>query len=406
MINIQPYSNPQYFFLLLIPMIPLMIGLYYGHRFQWYEAIYSIFFLVLTFGGGLWKEGVQLIGYIIYQFIVTFAYQQYRQRTKKDNKTWVFCLFVILAIVPLTMVKLAPVIPSNERITIGFLGISYLTFKTVQVIMELRDGTIKKVDPIMYARFLLFFPVISSGPIDRYRRFAKDYETAPERDQYITNLQYGVRYLFQGFLYKFILGWFFGTYLLPQISKAAILNNHLGGFHVTWPLIAYMYCYSMYLFFDFAGYSLFAVATSYFMGIRTPMNFNMPFISHNIKDFWNRWHMTLSFWFRDFIFMRFTFFAMKHKLFKNRIRLSQAAYLLNFLIMGFWHGVTWYYIVYGLFHAAAIIINDYWLRFKRKHKDKIPHNKFTEALAIFITFNVVCFSFLIFSGFLDTLWFK
>lgn len=166
-----------------------------------------------------------------------------------------------------------------------------------------------------------------------------------------------------------------------------------------------MYCYSMYLFFDFAGYSLFAVSISRFMGIRTPMNFNKPFSSPNIKEFWNRWHMTLSFWFRDFIFMRFTFFAMKKKLFKNRIRLSQVAYLINFLIMGFWHGVTWYYVVYGIFHACAIIINDYWLRFKRKHKKQLPSNKYTKALAIFITFNVICFSFLIFSGFLDTLWF-
>ena len=135
------------------------------------------------------------------------------------------------------------------------------------------------------------------------------------------------------------------------------------------------------------------------------MNFNKPFISQNIKDFWNRWHMTLSFWFRDFIFMRFTFFAMKHKLVKNRIRLSQVAYLVDFLIMGFWHGLTWYYIVYGIYHALAIIINDIWLRFKRKHRKQIPHNKFTQWFAIFLTFNVVCFSFLIFSGFLSTLWF-
>ena len=115
--------------------------------------------------------------------------------------------------------------------------------------------------------------------------------------------------------------------------------------------------------------------------------------------------MTLSFWFRDFIFMRFTFFAMKKKLIKNRIRISQVAYLVDFLIMGFWHGLTWFYIVYGIYHALAIIINDIWLRFKKKHQKQIPHNKFTQAMAIFLTFNVVCFSFLIFSGFLDTLWF-
>ncbi|MCX8737697.1 D-alanyl-lipoteichoic acid biosynthesis protein DltB, partial [Lactobacillus sp. B4026] len=96
---------------------------------------------------------------------------------------------------------------------------------------------------------------------------------------------------------------------------------------------------------------------------------------------------------------------MKKKLFKNPVRLSQAAYLLLFLVMGFWHGLSWYYIVYGLFHACAIIINDCWLRFKKKHKDKLPANKYTKWLAIFVTFNVVCFSFLIFSGFLSQLWF-
>lgn len=403
-VNLQPYSNPTYFVYLIVALIPLMIGLYYGHRFKTYEALVSLVFIFMIYDAEKWQQGIMLIAYIVYQFLITFLYQFYRK--KGQNKTWVFTLFVILAIIPLATVKIEPVLPKNEMITLGFLGISYLTFKTVQVIMELRDGTIKTVSPVMYLRFLLFFPVISSGPIDRYRRFVKDYSKAPTRDAYLKNLQYGVRYLFQGFLYKFILGWFFGTYWLPRISRVAlVVGNNIGGLKLSWWVLAYMYCYSMYLFFDFAGYSLFAVAISYFMGINTPMNFNMPFISKNIKDFWNRWHMTLSFWFRDFIFMRFTFLAMKKRLIKNRIRLSQAAYLLNFLIMGFWHGLTWYYIVYGLYHAFAIIINDIWLRFKRKHRKAIPHNKLTQAIAIFITFNIVCFSFLIFSGFLSKLWF-
>ena len=103
--------------------------------------------------------------------------------------------------------------------------------------------------------------------------------------------------------------------------------------------------------------------------------------------------------------MRFTFFAMKKRLIKNRIRLSQVAYLVNFMVMAVWHGLTWYYIVYGLYHALAIIINDIWLRFKKKHK-LVKHTRFTEAVAIFVTFNAVCLSFLIFSGFLNNLWFN
>lgn len=406
-INLQPYSNPQYFIYLFIALLPMIISIYYGKRLKIYETIFSLVFLFLIFDGTHWQQGINLLIYLAYEFVLTFAYQHYRTKKNSPNKTWVFSLAVILAIIPVTLVKYLTAFPDKSiPFVIGFLGISYITFKNVQVIMEMRDGAIKKVDPQIYARFLLFFPTISSGPIDRYRRFKKDYESVPSRDQYIKDMSVATRYLFQGFAYKFIIGWFFGTYLLPRVAGPALsIGNANGGLKLSWWLLAYMYVYSMYLFFDFAGYSLFAVSVSYFMGIHTPMNFNKPFISKNIKEFWNRWHMTLSFWFRDYIYMRFTFFAMKKKLFKSRIRLSQASYFLLFLIMGFWHGLTWYYIVYGIYHATAICINDMWLRFKRKHKKQIPHNKFTKWFAIFLTFNVVCFSFLIFSGFLSQLWF-
>ena len=404
MINLQPYSNPTYFAIILSGLLPVIIGLYYGKRLKIYESLISLVFLIFTFGGNHWHQGIALIGYTIFQVLLTIGYAHYRQQ--KKNQTSVFVTMIILSIIPLAIVKLTPLFPANHGFNLGFLGISYLTFKTVQVLMELRDGTIKEISASQYLHFLLFFPTISSGPIDRYRRFLKDYENPPARDIYLQNINKAVFYLFQGFLYKYIIGYYLGTRLLPVVTHLALGQRlAFGGTGLSWYLLAYMYVYSLYLFFDFAGYSLFAISISYFMGIQTPQNFNKPFASHNIKEFWNRWHMTLSFWFRDFIFMRFTFWIMKHRWLKNRVRISQLAYLVNFLIMGFWHGVTWYYIVYGLFHAGAIIINDYWLRFKKKHQDKIPHNRFTEYFAIFLTFNVVCFSFLIFSGFLDKLWF-
>ena len=189
--------------------------------------------------------------------------------------------------------------------------------------------------------------------------------------------------------------------MMPFVAKIAEKDGGL-----SWALVGYMYVYSMYLFFDFAGYSLFAVGTSYLMGYDTPMNFNKPFLSWNIKEFWNRWHMTLSFWFRDYIYMRLMFTLIKKKVFKSRIVASNVGYFALFVIMGVWHGLTWYYLVYGLYHAGLICLTDAWLRFKKKHKEKIPSNKLTHGLAIFLTFNAVCFSFLIFSGFLDTLFFK
>src|SRR5699024_907590 len=98
-------------------------------------------------------------------------------------------------------------------------------------------------------------------------------------------------------------------------------------------------------------------------------------------------------------------FMLKNKLVKSRIAIANISYLTLFLIMGFWHGVTWYYIIYGIFHACPIIINDTWLRFKKKQRKSMQSNKLTEYFAMFLTFNVVCFSFLIFSGFLNELFF-
>lgn len=397
MINMQPYQNPTYFILLAIGLLPIMIGLLYGKRFRTYETLISIAFLVLTFGGIKWHQGIALICYVIFEMLLIYCYFSYRQ---KHNKTWVFCLAVILSILPLVVVKITPAIDFGRNSIIAFLGISYLTFKVVGMIMEIRDGMIKEFHPWTTFQFIIFFPTISSGPIDRYRRFEKDYNSIPEREKYVKMINKAVHYIFLGFMYKFLLAYFFGQIMLPKVAHLALMQD---GWSV-WTF-AYGYVYAMDLFFDFAGYSLFAVATSYIMGIETPMNFNKPFISHNIKDFWNRWHMTLSFWFRDYIYMRLVFFMMKKKFLKSRIAMANLGYLTLFLIMGFWHGIEWYYIAYGLFQACAMIICDAWQRFKKKHRKAIPHNKFTECFAIFLTFNVVCFSLLIFSGFLNKLFF-
>lgn len=393
----QPYQNPTYFMLIALTLLPIVIANLYEKKIYWYQTLISFGFLLLSFGGIKWHQGIALIVYVIFEIFLIKLYFNYRS---KSNNSWIFYLTVFVAIIPLIIVKVTPAIYGGQVSIIGFLGISYITFKIVGMIMEIRDGAIKEFKLGQTIQFLLFFPTISSGPIDRYRRFVGDYDNQLSREKYLDLLEKGVWYIFLGFLYKFFIAYFFGTLLMPQVAQNALTR---GG--ISWWLVAYMYVYSMDLFFDFAGYSLFAVGTSYIMGIATPMNFNRPFAAANIKEFWNRWHMSLSFWFRDYIYMRLVFFIMKNKLIKSRVTIANLGYLTLFLIMGFWHGITWYYIVYGLFHACAIITCDAWLRFKKKHRQQIPSNRFTKAFAIFLTFNTVCFSFLIFSGFLNTMMF-
>lgn len=394
-----PYADPTYFVLLAIALAPMVITLLWkGKRWGWYQSLITLIFLYISFGGRDWHQGAALIGYVAWQSFLVWGYARYR---KEKNASGVFYLAVFLAILPLTVTKIVPFFNDGHPSIIGFLGISYLTFKSVQVVMELRDGTIKEYHFFRYIQFLLFFPTISSGPIDRYRRFEKDLLEPPAPSEYVTMLGRGVQYIFLGFLYKFIIGYYFGSVMLPIVTREALTRGGL-----SWPLVGYMYVYSMYLFFDFAGYSLFAVGTSNIMGYDTPVNFNKPFLSWNIKEFWNRWHMTLSFWFRDYIYMRLMFTLIKKKVFKSRIVASNVGYFALFMIMGVWHGLTWYYLLYGFYHAAWICLTDAWLRFKKKHKKELPSNKFTHGLSIFLTCHGVFLSFLIFSGFLDRLWFR
>lgn len=403
--NWQPYGTPLYFGYLCLALLPIIIALFFGRRLQIYESIVSLVFIALMFGGKSYHQFFALVAYLIWQTLIVFAYQYYRQ--KADNK-WVFYSSVLLSILPLIIVKVTPAVLGVNSL-LGFLGISYLTFRTVAMIMEMRDGELSAVSFWSFFRFMIFLPTISSGPIDRFRRFDDDYLNPPSRDAYLDMIEKAVWSLMLGAFYKFIMAYIFGELLLPPLKILAI---HEGGIF-NLPTLLVMYSYGFNLFFDFAGYSLFAIGISYLMGIQTPVNFNKPFLSRDLKDFWNRWHMSLSFWFRDFVFMRLVYVMMKHKLFKNRNTTSSVAYLLNMTLMGFWHGLTWYYITYGIFHGVGLIINDWWVRKKKtinKTRKKqgeppLPDNKWLHALGIIVTFHVVMFSLLIFSGFLNQLWF-
>ncbi len=392
--NFSAYGTPVYFFYLILAILPLGIGLYFGKRLSWYEALISFIFIFLMFDGSSWQQEISLIVYIIWETCLVMFYHHYRQH---NNASGVFYLLVALSIAPLVIVKLTPAMVGHNSL-LGFLGISYLTFRAAGTIIETRDGMVKDISAWKFIRFMVFMPTLTSGPIDRYRRFSKDYAKTPSRADYLNLVNKGIFYLFLGFLYKFVIGYFFGQRIYPMFEKMALAQPSM----LSWSMLGVMYSYGFYLFFDFAGYSLFAVAISYFMGVRTPMNFKQPFKSKNIKDFWNRWHISLSFWFRDYIFMRFVFMATKKHWFKNRNALSSTAYMLNMVLMGFWHGITWYYILYGFIHGLALVTDDWWLRYKRKHLKRLPHNKLTTGIAIFITFNFVMFTFLIFSGFLNT----
>jgi len=387
-----PYSSFLFFIILGILLLPTIVLGIMGKRMRYYNVFVSVVVLAIIFSGGN-KGFFSLVAFTILQIVLVKGYISYRQ-TK--NSSLVFYLISFLSILPLIVAKILPILEVDNWVS--FLGISYLTFRAVQIIIETRDGLIKnQLSIYKLVNFMLFYPTISSGPIDRYRRFQKDEEKRWTPIEYKELLYIGLNKIFLGFLYKFIIGYSINTYFIMNLNSiaAGMFSNHFL-YMFTYHLL-YMYSYSLYLFFDFAGYTAFAVGVSYLMGIRSPENFNKPFISHNIKDFWNRWHMSLSFWFRDYVFMRFVFLMKKKKWIQNKMLVSNLGYILLFLLMGVWHGLEIQYIIYGVYHALMMTGFNFFETWNKKHK-LWPTGRPMKIVSIVITFHVVCFGFYLFSG--------
>lgn len=378
-----PYSNYYFFYILFLILIPAIITGICGKRIKWYGIIASCFMLYLIFCNS-WEELMYLIGFCALEFIIVNLYCIIR---KRFNQRWILWIILLIALAPLLYTKFGHVFHMKIY---GFLGISYVTFKVIGILIDIYDNLVVKIEIIDFIYFIVFFPTISSGPIDRWRRFKEEINKAPSRREYLEYLGEGLWKIVIGIGYKFIIGYFIYNNLVEKIS-AEKQHNIIN-------IIKYMYSYSFYLFFDFAGYSLIAIGVSYILGVRTPDNFNLPFISKDMKDFWNRWHMSLSFWFRDYVYTRFVMSSLKKKWFKSKYTASYIGYIITMVTMGVWHGTELHYIIYGFYQAVLIILTDYFQR--KKVYRNIKNKMWWKTISTVVTFNLICFGFLIFSGYI------
>ena len=370
------YFEGNEFFLLLF--VVLLIG--FVVNFFEKRKDYYILALSLLFAGAIYGKSramiVYLLAFIVYQYFLVFLAQRIEARWLKP--------LVFLSILPLVINK---VFALTSLHLLAFIGISYMSFKTIQIMLEISDGLIKeKISVKDYLQFLLFFPTVSAGPIDRSRRFLKEINEVMPRKEYLELAGDGIYRIVLGLLYKVVLSTYVYQILLTLNNTGTVVYS-----------IKYMYLYTLYLFFDFAGYSLMAVGSSNILGIQTPMNFNKPFLSVDIKDFWTRWHITLSTWLRDFVFSRVLMQVIRKKWFKNRLHNATYAYMVNMLVMGFWHGLSVSYIVYGFYHGVLMAGFEVYQKksnFYKKNKNK----NWYKLLSWFVTMNLVMIGFFIFSG--------
>ena len=228
-------------------------------------------------------------------------------------------------------------------------GISFYTFQILSYTVDVYRGEAQvQKNPIDLACYVTMFPQLIAGPIVRYTDVAEQLKQRGRGD-------------FQKGASRFLVG----------LGKKILLANLLGEVCAAWRgtqdgsvLFSWLYAvsYTLHIYFDFSGYSDMAIGLGALLGFRFPENFNYPYIAASVTEFWRRWHMTLSRWFRDYVYI---------PLGGNRKGMGKQLrnILIVWLLTGFWHGAAWNFLCWGLYFAALLILEKLvLLRFLEKHR--------------------------------------
>jgi alginate O-acetyltransferase complex protein AlgI len=261
------------------------------------------------------------------------------------------------------------------------LAISFFTFEFVHVLVDVYYGKIRELRPLDFAVFTMFFPTLVAGPIKRYQTFAPQVASlgGGTREEL---LLHGYRVVI-GLAKKYVIADSMTLLTQPLLTPGAPFG----------PLDYWiaMGAYAAKIYFDFSGYSDIAIGLAGLLGVRIPENFERPYWAQNISQFWRRWHMSLSSWIRDYVFIPLG--GSK----RGRL-LTSVNLFLAMAIAGLWHGAAWTFVLWGLWHGLGLAAHRVW------SVNVVPRvalltsgNAGVRALSVAATFLFVCFGWVLFA---------
>lgn len=243
---------------------------------------------------------------------------------------------------------------SNQSLTnvsindFRWLGFSYVAFRLIHTIRDRQMGRLPSVDVGEFITYVIFFPAFTAGPIDRLERFIKDLH----KSDWQSDLPIASQRLLIGLFKKFVIA--------DALALIALNDTNATQVTSTFWMWVIVYAYAFQIYFDFSGYTDIALGIAQLLGIKLPENFASPYLKPNLTQFWNNWHMTLTQWFRAYFFNPITRWLrswQKPMSIPMMILLTQVA---TMLLIGFWHGVTWNFTLWGLWHGLGLFIHNRW----------------------------------------------
>ncbi|MBN2777181.1 MAG: hypothetical protein JXR36_06045 [Bacteroidales bacterium] len=322
--------------------------------------------------------------------ISTLVYFAGRNLSKNKRKSKLLLGIYIALLVTIFVLK-------NYEIAklsfISAIGLSYILFRLIHYLIESKTEKIAEYNLLSFINYIIFFPTFLAGPIDDYNNF--NYWTKQKRNSYkISLIKAG------GF--KILLGVVKKFFLVPIIVNYSMDFSLFNDVDVWQQGFVYsVLLYSLYILFDFSGYSDIAIGTAYLTGIKTPENFDNPYFSKSLSIFWKKWHMTFSNFLFKYIFKPLVVGMSKTFAKTPRLLITFIGYIITFIICGVWHGNTLNFIYWGLFHGVGLILFKLWNIYIYKKKFEVIKGRIIKItyniLAIAITFLFVSFGWFLFN---------
>lgn len=256
------------------------------------------------------------------------------------------------------------------------LGISFYTFKIISVLVDKYKAKIDYLNLIDYAVYVSFFPVISAGPINRYQAFVSDLNGACKKYKFIES---GAMLCGFGLFQKLVFGDFLG------IVANKVFAQQVTGLTTVFGLIVY----SFYIYVDFDSYSNIAIGISRMLGFDIARNFKTPYLASSIMEFWDRWHISLSTWLQEYIYIPLG--GNRKGFVRKSINI-----MIVFLVSGIWHGSTLVFIVWGLGHGIVNIVENIIKRYVPKKEYPVVVRGIGKVLGIMLNFTIVTFLWIFF----------
>lgn len=273
------------------------------------------------------------------------------------------------------------------------LGLSFYIFATLGYVIDVYRKNSSTTNLLSFSVFSSFFPLIQSGPIERSNNFLNQInkETSFRYD----NAKEGLYLVFSGLFKKYVIADRLSIIVNPILDD----YNSYGSLFLTIAFITFAF----QIYYDFSGYSDIAIGIARLFGYDIKKNFNYPYTAKSISEFWKKWHITLSEWLRDYIFLPIAYYTSRKYINSRIIKPENISYysavFITMLVTGIWHGASWNYIIWGLIFAVTMITTQVTKKLRKKIIRNLSLNKYPRIFnfaKVLNTFAIVCFAWIFF----------